>query len=167
MKRFKLLIALFIILPLIFACEDTKKSKEVSSSQNQPTQIEQKVEGDIQEVEVIEQKPVVLKTNEQIQQQKKDKKILNKLGINTTNDGKIIIEPKKTKEFLENLANILKKEGEEFKKKNRGLNSQDLGIQANKDKIIIDTKKTKNFLEKLSKDLEEMAKDIEKSVDNL
>ena len=151
MKNYKLIIALLVTLPFIFACGSSNKKEG----------------GDFERVEVNEQSPLVVKTNKDIEEEKKEEKILNKLGINTTNDGKIVIEPKKTKEFLDGLSKILKKEATELKEKNKGITSEDLGIEANKDKITIDTKKTKNFLEKFSKDLEDMAKDIEKSVDGL
>ena len=91
-----------------------------------------------------------------------EKKVLNKIGITKTNDGKIIIEPKKTKEFLDKIAETMKKETKRIKEKNRNLTSEDIGISANKDKIVIDINKTGMFLDKLSKDLSETANELEK-----
>ncbi len=150
MKNFKFILTLLVVLPLLLACNSTKKES-----------------GDIESVEIAKDSPLVLKTNKELEDEKKEKKILDKLGINTTSDGKIVIEPKKTKEFLDALSGILKRETTKLKEKNSGLTSEDLGVKADKDKIIIDTQKTKSFLEKFSKDLEDMATDIEKSVDGL
>jgi len=93
---------------------------------------------------------------------KKDKSVLNKIGISTTDDGKIIIEPKKTKELLENIATTLKKEAIRIKENNKNLKSEDLGINKKEDKIIIDTNKTKKFLNKLSNDFSKTAKELGK-----
>jgi len=91
-----------------------------------------------------------------------EQKVLNKIGITTSNDGKIIIEPKKTKEFLETIAKTLEKEAKRIKERNRGINAKDIGIEANKNKIVIDVNKTEKFLDKLSKDLEKTASELEK-----
>ena len=91
-----------------------------------------------------------------------EKKVLNKIGITTTNDGKIIIEPKKTKEFLENIAKTLEKEAKRIKNENKDIKAKDIGIEANKDKIVIDVNKTEKFLDKLSKDLAKTASELEK-----
>jgi len=91
---------------------------------------------------------------------KEDEKVLKKIGISTTNDGKIIIEPKKTKEFLEKIAKTLKKEAVRIKENNKDIKSEDLGISAKKDKIVIDVNKTEKFLDKLSKDFEKTAKEL-------
>jgi len=96
------------------------------------------------------------------QKEKDEKKVLNKIGVSTTNDGKIIIEPKKTKEFLNGIANILKKEANRIKDENKGLKPKDIGIDAKKDKIVIDINKTEKFLNKLSKDLAKTANELEK-----
>jgi hypothetical protein len=91
-----------------------------------------------------------------------EKKVLNKIGITTTNDGKIIIEPKKTKEFLDKIAKTMKKEAKRIKEENKNLSAEDIGISAKKDKIVIDINKTGKFLDKLSKDLSETANELEK-----
>jgi len=164
MINIKILFFSLLILPFTIACGNNKDNKQTKVKVESKV-VEQKESGDIEKVEITEIKSPKIQTNKDIEEAKKEHKILNKLGINTTKDGKIVIEPKKTKEFFKKLAKILTKEGEEFKSKNDNIKGEDIGVKASKDKIIIDTKKTKNFLEKLSKDLENMAKDIEKSVD--
>jgi len=168
MKNLKIFFIVAITLPLIFACGSNNKENNQTKIEATSKKVEKiKEGGDFERVEVEELPSPQLKTNQEIEEAKKEHKVLNKLGIETTQDGKIVIEPKKTKEFFERIAKILAKEGEEFKNKNADLKSEDLGIEASKDKIIIDTKKTKSFLERLSKDLEEMAEDISKEVDGI
>ena len=87
-------------------------------------------------------------------------KVLNKIGISTQDD-KIIIEPKKTKEFFEQMAKTLEKEAKKFESKAKEINISDLGIRSSDTKIVIDVNKTKNFLEKFSKELEGVAKELE------
>jgi len=168
MRSFKILITALVSLFILLACNNSANdnNKTVVKAATKSTQL--KEGGDIQKVEVTEiEESLKIQTNKDIQEAKQKHKVLNKLGINTTDDGKIVIEPKKTREFFENLAKILTKEGEEFKNKNADIKSDDLGIKASKDKIIIDTTKTKSFLEKLSKDLEDMAKDITKEIEGI
>jgi len=93
-----------------------------------------------------------------------DDKILSKIGISTQND-KIIIEPKKTKEFFNNLAKTMEKEAKKLKDKTKNINENDIGIHTNSDKITIDTNKTKTFLNNFAKELENVANNIEKSIE--
>ncbi len=167
MKSIRLFFILAVTLPLIFACGSSNKDSNQTKVEAVSKVADKKEGGDFERVEVNELKSPKIKTQKEIEEAKREHKVLNKLGIETTDDGKIVIEPKKTKEFFEKLSKILIKEGEEFKNKNADLKSEDLGIEASKDKIIIDTKKTKSFLERLSKDLEEMAEDISKEVDGI
>jgi len=92
-----------------------------------------------------------------------DDKLLHKIGITATSD-KIVIEPKKTKEFFDKLAKTLEKSAKELEEKNRKIQKTDIGISANKDKIIIDLNKTKTFLDKFSKELENVAKNIDRAI---
>ncbi len=94
-------------------------------------------------------------------------RVLNKLGIQKSSDGKIIIDPKKTKEFLEGMAAIFANEAQKIKNKNKDLTPKDLGVEVNGSKIIIDPQKGKSFLEEFSKELEEVGKDLKKSIDDL
>jgi len=116
-----------------------------------------------------ENKPVITNSNTKneaikihTKKEDKEKEVLNKIGITTTNDGKIIIEPKKTQEFLENIAQTLQKEAKRIKEENRDIKPKDIGIEASQNKIVIDVNKTEKFLNKLSKDLEKTASELEK-----
>ena len=100
-----------------------------------------------------------------IDNSQKEDNLLHKIGILAKED-KIVIEPKKTKEFFEKLAKTLEKDAKELEAKNKKIQEEDIGISANKDKITIDLNKTKTFLEKFSKELEKIAKDIEKTINN-
>ena len=94
----------------------------------------------------------------------KDDKVLNKIGISTEND-KIIIEPKKTKAFFDKLAKTLEKNAKNLEQKTKTIDENDIGISTSKDKITIDLNKTKSFLDSFSKELEKVAKDIQDVID--
>ena len=96
-------------------------------------------------------------------QKNDDDKILQKIGISTEND-KIIIEPKKTKAFFDKLGKTLEHTAKRMKSKVDKIDEKDIGITANKDKITIDVNKTNNFLKSFAKELESVAKDINKVV---
>jgi len=104
---------------------------------------------------------IVIKVNKK---ESKEDKILKKIGI-TEQNGKIIIDPKKTKSFLDNLSKTLEKEAKKFESKTKDIDEDELGIHISKDKIIIDANKTKSFLENFAKELESVAKDIKESID--
>jgi len=104
-----------------------------------------------------------VKIEQNIENDNKEDKILQKIGISTNND-KIIIEPKKTKEFFDKLTKTLESEAKKFESKIDKIDEKDIGITANKDKITIDINKTTNFLKSFSKELESVAKDINKVV---
>ena len=142
MKRFYILMSIVFSLATFNGCENDNSGEKRSDITNSNTKNE----------------PIKIHT----QKEEEEKKVLNKIGISTTNDGKIIIEPKKTKEFLESIAQTLQKEAKRIKEENRGIKAKDIGIEANKDKIVIDVNKTEKFLEKLSKDLEKTASELEK-----
>ncbi len=91
------------------------------------------------------------------------KDLSSKIGI-SAKDGKIVIEPKKTKKFLDDIAKVFEKKAKELKENTKNINENDIGVNINKEKITIDLNKTKNFLEKFSKELENVAKEIDKAV---
>ncbi len=148
----KLLLILSITSLLITtACsEQNKKEENLTQIETQKAYIEPKL--------------LPSTTREKIANQNKEDKLLHKIGIHTEND-KIIIEPKKTKEFLENIAKNLEQDAKKFTKKAKEIKESTLGIKASKDKVIIDLNKTKSFLETFSKEFENIAKDISKNID--
>ena len=143
MKRFIAIILTFLILMTLNGCKSDNGEKQSEITV-----------GNTKNVEIMSSAKKVPKKD------KEDEKVLKKIGISTTNDGKIIIEPKKTKEFLEKIAKTLKKEAVRIKENNKDIKSEDLGISAKKDKIVIDVNKTEKFLDKLSKDFEKTAKEL-------
>ena len=92
---------------------------------------------------------------------KEEDKVLRKIGISTEN-GKIVIEPNKTKEFLETVAKKFESEAIKLQQKAKDINISTLGIKKESDKIVIDINQTQKTLEKISKDLENIAKEIGK-----
>jgi len=98
------------------------------------------------------------------QEQKRDKEVLETIGITADNE-KIIIEPKKTKEFLEKIATTLQKESIKIEKESKKIDSKDLGIQKEGTKIIIDINKTEKVLKNLTNQLENLANTLEQIFD--
>ena len=128
-----------VILSLIFfinGCKEEQKEQEVTT----------------QELPKLETK-----------QDRQEKNALNKIGISTEGD-KIIIEPKKTKEFLEKIAKSLQKEAIKIEQEAKKIKKDDLGITKEKDKITIDINKTQKVLNKFTKELESVAKSLEKVI---
>ncbi len=97
----------------------------------------------------------------QTKQERQDKAVLDKMGISTDGD-RIIIEPKKTKVFLETIAKSLQKEAIKIQQETKKLKSKDLGIHKESDKITIDLNKTEKVLNNFTKELEGIAKSLGK-----
>ena len=160
MKKISYIITTLTILLLFTNCNSSKQDNNKTVHKS-----EQKVSNSgFQRVEEQKNKPVILKSRKKIEEDKDELKILNKMGIDKTNDGKIVIEPKKTKEFLNSITKVFESEAKKIKDKNKDLKAEDLGIQMSKDKIIINPKKTEDFLDNLSKDLENIANELDKTI---
>jgi len=96
---------------------------------------------------------------------------LAQAGIETTPDGKIIIDTNKTKSYLQKLAEIMKKKVNKLSKDmEKGMiEEKEIGIEVNETHIEIDINKTQTFLEKWSHKMEEFVKEfdkIAKEIDN-
>lgn len=96
-------------------------------------------------------------------QEKKNQEVLNNLGI-STEDEKIVIDPKKTKAFLEGVANTLQGEAVRIKEEAKKIKSEDLGIHKESDKVIIDINKTKKVLKGFTDQLEDVAKSLGEAI---
>jgi len=137
----KVNISLIILLILLSGCESN------SQSENNKTLIKSNT------------------SQHKVDKKNPDDKILQKIGISTEDD-KIIIEPKKTKAFFDKLTKTLEKEAKKFESKVDKIDEKDIGIEVNRDKITIDVNKTTNFLKNFSKELEGVAKDIDKVIND-
>jgi len=89
---------------------------------------------------------------------------LAKVGIETTPDGKIIIDTNRTKTYFRKLAEVMKKKMEKFSKEmEKGIiEEKEAGIEVSETHIEIDLNKTQTFLEKWSRKMEEFAKEFDK-----
>ncbi|HGZ71105.1 MAG TPA: hypothetical protein ENK74_06855 [Nitratifractor sp.] len=106
-----------------------------------------------------------LQTQEQpSKQEKENQEVLNNLGISTEGE-KIVIDPKKTKAFLEGVATTLQSEAVRIKEEAKKIKSEDLGIHKESDKVIIDINKTKKVLKGFTDQLEDVAKSLENVFD--
>ncbi len=85
------------------------------------------------------------------------------MGI-TTDNGKLIIDTNKTKDFFQQMAANLKVHADKFAKDmERGIiNDKEAGIEVNETHINIDLNKTKSFLDTWSKTIEGYAKEFDK-----
>jgi len=95
------------------------------------------------------------------------------IGI-TTDDGKVIIDTNKTKDFFRQMATNIKVHADKFAKDmEKGIiDDKEAGIEVNETHINIDLNKTKSFLDSWSKtiegyakEFEEMTKDIDKELE--
>ena len=134
--KMRLLSSILILFTIIFtnACEKDKKVQEES----------------------VESLPQL-----QTKQERQDKAVLDKMGISTDGD-KIIIEPKKTKVFLEKMAKSLQEEAIKIERETKKIKSDDLGIHKESDKITIDLNKTEKVLNNFTKELESITKSLGK-----
>jgi len=88
---------------------------------------------------------------------------LGHMGI-STDDGKLIIDTHKTKDFLQQMAEKMKDRADKFSKDfEKGvIDDKEAGIEMNQTHINIDLNKTKSFLENWEKTLEGYAKEFNK-----
>ena len=92
-----------------------------------------------------------------------DNNKLGHMGI-TTDDGKLIIDTRKTKDFFQQMASKMKDHADKFTKDfEKGvIDDKEAGIEMNQTHINIDLDKTKNFLKNWEKTLEGYAKEFNK-----
>jgi cell division protein ZapA (FtsZ GTPase activity inhibitor) len=164
MRNLKVAVAIFVMIFFINGCEDSKKEpKDIKNSQKvTQNRISNAEGGDIVKIDENKQ-PLILKRDKDIDDAKKEKKILNKIGI-SANGQKITIDINKTKSFLDSITKIIDKKAKKIENKTKNLDSKDLGIEIDNDKVEIDLKKSKKFLNDFSKELNGMVKDIDKEI---
>jgi len=99
----------------------------------------------------------------QHEEEMKKKNKLAHMGI-TTDNGKLIIDTNKTKDFFQQMAADLKVRADKFTKDmEKGVvDDKEAGIEMNETHINIDLNKTKSFLDNWSKTLEGYAKEFNK-----
>jgi len=99
-----------------------------------------------------------------IQKEIEKKGKLAEVGIETTPDGKIIIDTNKTQSFFQKLAEKMKHQLDKLNKDmERGMiEEKEVGIEINETHIEIDINKTQTFLEKWSQKIESFAKEFDK-----
>jgi len=87
---------------------------------------------------------------------------LSKVGI-TTEDGKIVIDTNKTKNFFKELGSKFKERAEKLSQDiEKGIiKDKDAGIEIDETHINIDLNKTKSFLEGWGKKMQEFVKDMD------
>jgi len=85
------------------------------------------------------------------------------MGI-TTDNGKLIIDTNKTKDFFQQMAANIKTHADKFAKDmEKGIiDDKEAGIEVNETHINIDLNKTKSFLDTWSKTIEGYAKEFDK-----
>lgn len=92
---------------------------------------------------------------------KQNNKLVN-MGI-TTDNGKLIIDTNKTKDFFQKMAANIKVHADKFAKNmQKGvIDDKEAGIEVNETHINIDLNKTKSFLDTWSKTIEGYAKEFD------
>jgi len=102
------------------------------------------------------------KARQHEEEMKKNNKLAH-MGI-TTDNGKLIIDTNKTKDFFQQMAANIKVRADKFAKdmKKGVVDDKEAGIEMNETHINIDLNKTKSFLDGWSKTLEGYAKEFNK-----
>jgi len=98
-------------------------------------------------------------------QAKEEKQMkLEQIGIQTTPDGKIIIDTNKTKSFFEKLAQKMRQKMEKMADdlQKGAIEQKEAGIEITPKKIEIDLNKTETFLQQLSQKMEGFVKEFDK-----
>ena len=148
-----ILITLVFLLSLL-GCQDNKESQAEHDAK------------------IIAQAKAEVRAEIKAKQEKEDKKReselqkdnkLNRIGI-TTNNGKLIIDTNKTKNFFQKLALTIKSHAEKFSKDmEKGvIDNKEAGIEVDNKHINIDLNKTKSFLDRWGKIIEGYAKEFDK-----
>ena len=102
------------------------------------------------------------KTRQKEEELAKNNKLAH-IGI-TTDNGKLIIDTNKTKDFFQKMAENIKVHADKFAKDmEKGIiDDKEAGIEVNETHINIDLNKTKSFLDTWSKTIEGYAKEFDK-----
>jgi len=105
-----------------------------------------------------------LKKEEAQRQAAQEIPTLSKIGV-STDDGKIVIDTNKAKEFFgklhQNIDSKSKELDKELKEGNLSITNS-IGIEATQEKVSIDLNKTRNFLEGWGKQMESFAREFDK-----
>ena len=145
-----------ILLLLFSGCQDKKEEQ---------AQHDAKVAQEAR-AELLKEQAEAKKKQEEFEKNNK----FSKIGI-TTEDGKIIIDTNKTKNYFQDLAHQMKTKMDKMSKDlEKGIvKNEEAGIEMNETHINIDLNKTKTFLDTWGKKMQEFVKefdDIAKEFDN-
>ena len=147
---------LLIILVLLFSfsgCQDAKEKQaqhDAQVAQQAKTELLAQLKAKKEE-----------KRKKELEAQKESK--LSKIGI-TTEDGKIIIDTNKTKDFFKNVATKMKDKMEKLSKdlEQGMIKDKNAGIEVDETHINIDLNKTKSFLDNWGKKMQGFVKEFDK-----
>ncbi len=144
---------LLIILVLLLSFSGCQDSKEKQAQHD--AQVAQQAK-----TELLAQLKEEEKRKKELASQKENK--LSKIGI-TTEDGKIIIDTNKTKDFFKDIATKMKNKMEKLSKDiEQGIiKDKNAGIEIDEKHINIDLNKTKTFLENFTKKVQGFVKEFD------
>ena len=151
MKNIKYSFMLLALLTLLTGCQDKTESQAEHDAK-----IAQQAKAELlAELKAKEEK---LKENTLL---KKDDQ-LSQMGI-TSNDGKIVIDTNKTKDFFQQMAGKFKTKAENFSEdlKKGIVDDKEAGIEINNSHINIDLNKTKSFIDTWGQKIESYAKEFD------
>ena len=146
---------LLIILALLFSFSGCQDAKEKQAQHD--TQVAQQAKAELLaelKAKEVEKKRKALET------QKESK--LSKIGI-TTEDGKIIIDTNKTKDFFKNITTKMKNKMEKLSNdlEQGMIRDKNAGIEVDETHINIDLNKTKSFLDNWGKKMQGFVKEFD------
>ena len=89
----------------------------------------------------------------------------SKIGIQTTEDGKIIIDTNRTKHYFESIAETWKQKADKLAADlQKGMvDEKEIGIEVNDTRVSVDLNKTQSFLEKWTKKMESFVKEMDET----
>ena len=96
---------------------------------------------------------------------KRKQEKFSKIGIQTTEDGKIIIDTNRTKHYFESIAETWKQKADKLAADlQKGMvDEKEIGIEVNDTRVSVDLNKTQSFLEKWTKKMESFVKEMDET----
>jgi len=115
----------------------------------------------LRDAEVQAQKDRVKRLEEakEAKEREKEPSLMNDLGV-SMNDGKLIIDTNKTKNFFGDISKKLSTTDRELKEGNLTI-TKEAGVEITKERMSIDFNKTETFLESLGKKIETFSKEFD------
>ncbi|MEA3455485.1 MAG: hypothetical protein U9R26_03155 [Campylobacterota bacterium] len=151
-----------LLVGLMAGCESKEEKEQARQAELFKQEHIQKAEKEAAAKAFAEQEAAKMAAEEAklAEERAKNPSMMNKMGV-TMQDGKLIIDTNKTKEFFWALEKNLDGIDRELQKGNLTV-MKPAGIEVTKDKVSIDLNKSKSFFDSWGKQMEFFAKEFDK-----